>query len=81
MFDKTGTAPSLKAAALTLASKEGFERLSVPGFYVDRDCRLYFAIREFVRCSGLPDNPYVRSAVIRGVLEMCGPSRICLVSE
>ena len=42
--------------------KEGLTRIGA-GFYVDRDRRIYFRVREFLAAHHLPDTPEVRAEV------------------
>ena len=62
-------------------SKIRLDRLSVPGFYVDSEWRIYFRVREFLLSRGLPDKARVRSAITQGVLEIADRRRIWLVYE
>jgi len=62
-------------------SRTGFAPLSIPGFYVDADSRLYLYIREFLFGCHLPDRPEVRWPVLDELLATLGEIPIWLVEE
>jgi hypothetical protein len=74
-----GIRPEMSASIVF--SKTGFEPLSIPGFYVDAESRLYLYIREFLFGCHLPDRPEVRWPVLDELLATLGEIPVWLVEE
>ena len=64
-----------------MISKVRFERLHVPGFYIDAQARLYFYMGEFLQARKLPDLPEVRWTVREGLLRQLGDLPVWLVED
>lgn len=64
-----------------MMSEVGFERLRVPGFYIDAHARIYFYMGEFLHAHRLPDLPEVRGTVRDGLLRQFGDLSVWMIED